>query len=201
MTTKEIAEAVGRPEKTVRTWASKASAKSAVAQAKLAEAQSSGGKPADWDIEEACAIIEIGLGKNAASLFRENAKRSTNIPDIVGYDIDAAFKLAIISLTSMTQRLDERMSKIESRVEQRQALLPAPEVKPRDNVSRIVRKYAHDNGIEYGQAWGELYREYGYRTNSNPSVAAHNRGMAIIDYIDAEGMIDTLEAVAMDWAK
>ena len=199
MTTKEIAEAIGKNEGTVRGWVRRLASKNdAVASKNNA---SSSMKPADYDLDETCAIIEQGMGRNAASLFRENAKRSTNIPAVVEYDIDAAFKLAIISLTSMTQRLDERVAKIESRVEQRQALLPAPEVKPRDNVSRIVRKYAHDNGIEYGPAWGELYREYGYRTNSNPSIAARNRGMAIIDYIEAEGMIGTLEAIAIDWAK
>lgn len=200
MTTKEIAEAVGKPERTVQNWTKKLSAKMEQVSAKMEQARKTS-KPADYDLEETCAIIERGMGKNAASLFRENAKRSTNIPAIVGYDIDSAFKLAIISLTSMTQRLDDRVSKIEARVEQRQALLPAPEVKPRDNVSRIVRKYAHDNGIEYGPAWGELYREYGYRTNSNPSISARNRGMAIIDYIEAEGMVGTLEAIAIDWAK
>lgn len=199
MTTKEIAEAIGKNEGTVRGWVRRLASKNdAVASKNNA---SSSMKPADYDLDETCAIIEQGMGRNAASLFRENAKRSTNIPAVVEYDIDAAFKLAIISLTSMTQRLDERVAKIESRVEQRQALLPAPEVKPRDNVSRIVRKYANDNGIEYGPAWGELYREYGYRTNSNPSIAARNRGMAIIDYIEAEGMIGTLEAIAIDWAK
>jgi hypothetical protein len=73
MTTKEIAEAVGRPEKTVRTWAFKVAAKSAEAAAKLAEATPS--KPANWNLDETVAIIEYGMGKNAASLFRENAKR------------------------------------------------------------------------------------------------------------------------------
>lgn len=36
MTTKQIAEAVGKPEKTVRTWAAKVAAKSAEATAKMA---------------------------------------------------------------------------------------------------------------------------------------------------------------------
>jgi hypothetical protein len=74
-------------------------------------------------------------------------------------------------------------------------------VKPRDNVSRIVRKYAHDNGLEHGTAWGELYREFGYRTNSNPRTAASNRKMAVIDYIETEGMMGLLESIAIDWGK
>ena len=41
---------------------------------KLASVSRSG-KPADYDLDETCAIIEKGLGKNAASLFRESARR------------------------------------------------------------------------------------------------------------------------------
>jgi hypothetical protein len=57
MTTKQIAEAVGKPERTVKGWATKAGAKLASA---------GHGKAADWDLDEACLIIEFGLGKNAA---------------------------------------------------------------------------------------------------------------------------------------
>ncbi|KYC44701.1 MAG: hypothetical protein AMQ22_02279 [Candidatus Methanofastidiosum methylothiophilum] len=36
-------------------------------------------KPADYTLDETCLIIEKGLGKNAASLFRENAIRAKSI--------------------------------------------------------------------------------------------------------------------------
>ena len=200
MTTKEIAEAVGKAEKTVRTWAARASAKSAEASAKLAEAQKSGGRPADWTLDEAVAIIEQGMGKNAAGLYRENAKRSVvpaQVSSLTARDMEVIGGIVAAVMANLT----ERMGSIEARIEQRQALLPAPQIKPRDNITRIVREYAHLKGIEYGHAWGELYREYGYRTNSNPRRAAENRKMPIIDYIDAEGMMGTLEAVAIDWAQ
>ena len=48
MTVQEIAKAVARPEKTVRTWTKKASAKMATITAKMAA--SSPMKPADYDI-------------------------------------------------------------------------------------------------------------------------------------------------------
>jgi hypothetical protein len=116
-------------------------------------------------------------------------------------NLDAAFKAAIIGISAMVNSLDSRMTNIEARIGQRQALLPAPQVKPRDNVSRIVRKYAHDNGLEHGSAWVELYREFGYRTNSNPRTAASNRKMAVIDYIETEGMMGLLESIAIEWGK
>jgi hypothetical protein len=199
MTTKEIAEAVGKPEKTVRTWAAKAAAKSAEAGAKLAEAQRSGGKAAEWSLEESCAIIEIGLGKNAASLFRENARNKTEPAagsSLTARDMEVIGGIVAAIMAGMNTRVE----KIEAKIEQRQALLPAPQIKPRDNVNKLVREYAHKQGIEHSAAFGDLYREFGYRTNTDPRRAAKNRGMAIIDYIETEGMIETLEAVAIEWA-
>lgn len=73
MTIKEIAAATARPEKTARKWISKASLKKTSIILKTEEAFL-GKKPADYDLEETLAIIEIGLGKNAAALFRQNAQ-------------------------------------------------------------------------------------------------------------------------------
>jgi hypothetical protein len=97
--------------------------------------------------------------------------------------------------------MNSRVEKIEAKIEQRQSLLPAPPIKPRDNVNKLVREYAHKQGIDHSAAFGELYRDFGYRTNTDPRRSAKNRGMAIIDYIEAEGMIDTLEAVAIEWSQ
>ena len=191
MTTKEIAVAVGKAEKTVRTWASKATAKSA---------EATPAHPADWTLDESCAIIEVGLGKNAASLFRENAKNKA-VPavgsSLTARDMEVIGGIVAAIMASMNSRVE----KIEAKIEQRQALLPAPQIKPRDNVNKIVREFAHKQGIEHSVAFGDLYREFGYRTNTDPRRSAKNRGMAIIDYIETEGMIDTLEAVALEWSQ
>ena len=199
MTTREIAEAVGKDERTVQRWAKKTGDKMSSISDKLSSIGKTG-KPADYDLDETCAIIETGMGKNAASLFRENAKHS--IAPAQGSSLTARDMEVIGGIVaSVMANLSARIGHIEQRIDQRQALLPAPEVKPRDNISRIVRQYAHDNNVEFRQAWGELYREYGYRTNSNPTISARNRGMGIIDYIEAEGMIGTLESIAIDWGK
>lgn len=71
MTTKQIAEYLGKPEKTVRTWAASAAAKSAIATAKLAVGSPT--KPADWDLEETCQIIAEGMGEDVADVYRTNA--------------------------------------------------------------------------------------------------------------------------------
>lgn len=198
MTTKEIAEAVGKDERTVQRWAKATGAKVPSIGDKVSA--SSPANPANYDLEETVAIIEHGMGKNAASLFRENAKRAL-IP-AQGSSLTARDMEVIGGIVaSVMANLSARMGDIEAKIEQRQALLPPPQVKPRDNISRIVREYAHANDMEYAVAWGALYREYGYRTNSNPRIAAGNRKMPIIDYIEAEGMIGTLEAVAIDWGK
>lgn len=153
MTTKEIAVAVGKAEKTVRTWASKATAKSAEATAKSAEATPA--HPADWTLDESCAIIEVGLGKNAASLFRENAKNKA-VPavgsSLTARDMEVIGGIVAAIMASMNSRVE----KIEAKIEQRQALLPAPQIKPRDNVNKIVREFAHKQGIEHSVAFGDF---------------------------------------------
>ena len=203
MTTKEIAEAVGKAEKTVRTWAKKAAAKTAEAAAKLAEAQRSGGKPVDWTLDETIAIIETGMGKNAADIFRMNAEGSKVSSPAVDSCLNAKDIALISQIVSATvaetiKRLDGRMEKIETRIDQRAALLPAPQIKPRDNINKIVREWVASTGVDHRDAWNGLYRDFGYRTNTNPSICAKNRGMTILDYIEAEGQIDVLESVAVE---
>lgn len=203
MTTREIAKAVGRPEKTVRTWAFKAAAKSAEAAAKSAEATPS--RPADWNLEETITIIEVGMGKNAAAIYRQNAEQNnqTSFAPSAGStltekDLSLISTLTAGIVTQIFEKINGRVEKIEGVVDQRRALLPAPAVKPRDHINMIVREYARNHEIPHGKAWSELYRQFGYRTNTNPSQCAKNREMAILDYIEAEGMIDLLEAVALD---
>lgn len=112
--------------------------------------------------------------------------------------LDVAFKAAMVTLVSMAQSMDARLTKIETRIDQRQALLPPPQVKPRDHINMIVRKYVSETESTYPQAWNELYRQFSYRTNTNPATCAKNREMSILDYIETEGMIELLESVALE---
>ena len=65
MTVKEIAEAVGKNERTVQRWVIKVSDKMSL---------SSPMNPADYTFDETCAIIEQGMGKKAAGVYRAAAK-------------------------------------------------------------------------------------------------------------------------------
>ena len=71
MTTKQIALNVGREERAVRNWVKSLAAKNAVVAEKLAA--SSPAYPADYNLPETCSIIEEGLGKAAADVYRTNA--------------------------------------------------------------------------------------------------------------------------------
>jgi type IV secretory pathway VirJ component len=71
MTTKQIAEAVGQTERSVQMWAKKAAEKISSINEKIS--LSSSRYPADYDINEVCQIIEEGMGKAAADVYRTNA--------------------------------------------------------------------------------------------------------------------------------
>jgi hypothetical protein len=193
MTTKEIAEAVGKAEKTVQTWARVTGVRTAAVAAKTAAAGH--GKSADYDLDETIAIIEQGMGKNAASLYRASASRAAPPPK---QSLDDAFKASIIALTNLVGGMNSRLLAIETRIEGRAALLPAPSIAPRDRVSMIVRSYCKRSGLDYSSAFGQLYREYKYRTHSDAVQNASNRGVKILDFIEGSGGMATLEAIAAE---
>ena len=186
MTTKEIAEAVGKDERTVRRWVTKVADKMTVVADKMTA--SSPMKPADYTLDETCEIISAGMGANAAGIFRANAERS-NVP-AAGTDLDQAFKAAVAGIYQMIQQHDQRISAVEGAQKQRAALLPAPEKTPRAELSQLVRSYANTRGMEYRSAWTTLYQEMLYRLRINIPTRAKNEGIKSIDYLDREGMID-----------
>lgn len=96
MTTKQIAEAVGKPERTVRDWVKALAAKSAVITAKLAA--SSPMKPANYTLAETCDIIEEGLGK-AADVYRTNAVNAEMAKRPEKAEVSAAKISALIRAT------------------------------------------------------------------------------------------------------
>lgn len=198
MTAKEISEAVVKDERTVQRWAKKTGDKLSSIAEKLSSVSKSG-TPADYDLSETVAIIETGLGKNAAELYRQNAQQKNSVESVAGSSLTARDLEVIAGIVSgIMKNLDSRLSNIETRVEKRAALLPAPELAPRDRVNMIVRKHVENTGISYLAAWGELYRQFAYRTHSNPKASAKNRNMTVLEYIEAEEQIDILESVAMD---
>lgn len=76
MTAREIAKAVGKDASTVARWIQAVSCKVQEVSCKVQEAKSTS-KPADYTLEETCQIIEEGLGKAAADIYRTNAANAS----------------------------------------------------------------------------------------------------------------------------
>lgn len=71
MTTKEIAEAVGKDYSTISRWIEKVSCKVQEVYCKVQEAKRTS-KPADYEPREVAAIISQGMGDDVAGIYREN---------------------------------------------------------------------------------------------------------------------------------
>ncbi|MFH2115664.1 MAG: hypothetical protein ABIJ86_14290 [Spirochaetota bacterium] len=160
MTTRQIADAVGKDERTVQRWAkrigdkmSSIGDKLASIGDKLASIQKSG-KPADYDLDETCSIIEMGLGRNAASLFRENARHTlpatpaTAIGDIVRETVTALLPAIVAAVRGLVP-------------EHTLALPPAPDLSYRDQLRRVINQGAA-RVCGHREAWNELYTQFYY---------------------------------------
>lgn len=192
MTTKEIAFAVGKPEKTVRTWANKASAKTAVAAAKLAEGTPS--KPADWDLEETISIIEIGMGKNAADLFRMNAGQNVTTPRQNVVQADLAALIAPIVAETIKQLLPLIQGASKPAPMQ---ITEAPELSLRDQFRMIVDGAARESG-DYAGTYNRVYNEIRYRLHINVTERAKKAGVSKIEILEAEGHLLNAILIARD---
>lgn len=193
MTTREIAEAAGLSIDTIQRIGRE-----------LYPAKFGQGKRTDFNKQESIEIMKrarklnfVELPQNA-EVLPQNAEVDSSL---TSKDIELIARVVSMTVAETIKQLDVRMTKIEGRIEQRQALLPAPPIEPREHINMIVRDYSAKNSIEFRDVWKELYKQFSYRTNSNPSISAKNRGMTIIDYIESEGMIETLESIAMDCLK
>lgn len=196
MTVKQIAEVTGKDERTVQRWVKKTSDKMSSINDKMSS--SSPMKPADYDFEETCLIIESGMGKNAAGVFRANADRQ--LPTVSDSDLDRLFKTAMVTLTTMVESLNSRITRIETQQEEKKALLPAPGKSPRAELSQVVRQLAHakydDN---FNTAWHFLYKELLYRCHINVVTRAKNEGLRPIDIIENENLLDTAVSIIVEY--
>jgi len=194
MTTKEISTLIGKDERSVRRWVAILADKMTVVKDKMTV--SSPMKPADWDVEETLAIIKQGLGQDVANAYRTLITQQT-VQETSSTLTKRDMELIAGIVTMVMQNMETRVSTIEKRVESRQALLPPPDVSPRDNINRIVREYANREEEEFSTVWKMLYREYGYRMKCNPVTKANNRNMKVIDLIESEGNLGMLESIAI----
>jgi len=201
MNTKEIALAVNKTERSVQRWVKKLGDKVSSINDKMSA--SSPMNPADFTLEETIAIIEVGMGKNAASIYAENARKTTgkliSLPEssLSQKDIEVISTIVSVTVAETIKQLDGRMTNIEQKIEERKALLPAPEIAPRDRINMIIRDYAERNRMPFAAAYSELYKIFNYTYGCNVNASAKHRGVAIIEYIESEGLIENLESVAV----
>jgi hypothetical protein len=197
MNTKEIASAVNKTERSVQRWVKKAGDKMSSISDKMSSSTST--KPSDFDLDETLLIIETGLGKNAAAVYASNAKDLQKPSDslLSQKEIEMITKIVSVTVAETIKQLDGRMTNIEQKIEERKALLPAPEIAPRDRINMIIRDYAERNRMPFAAAYSELYKIFNYTYGCNVNASAKHRGVAIIEYIESEGLIENLESVAV----
>lgn len=209
MTLNQIAGLTGKTERSIRLWINKPSEKTSdisektsetsgkmsEIRSKISEARKTS-KAAQFTLEETIEIIKAGGNETLANLLLENAHRQQVIEaesTLTPRDLNLISTL----IKGIFGELDSRVNKIENRIEERQALLPPPDIKPRDAINKLVRDYATRFDYQYNTVWNKLYTEFNYHYNVNVKTCASNRSMPIIDYIETEGMIDQLHAVAI----
>jgi len=197
MTTKEIAEAVGKDERSVQRWANKVGDKMSSVSDKMSS--SSPAYPADYDLDETVAIIEAGMGANAAAIYRANAQTIAPAAVNGNDDLDAAFKAAVVQLTNMVTSIDTRVTTLEGEQAHRKALAPPPGKSPRAELNEAVRKLAsHSYENDYRLAWRAILKEIYYRLHINVSVRARNEGVKPIDFLEREGLLETATSIAVE---
>jgi len=138
MTIKEIAEVAGVSYPTVHKAVSK------IYQGKMKD-----GKKTDLSYEEAVKVMKALRKKNFVSPIQNEQVSSQNENlELSDYELNRAFRLAMVnmnnlaqSLANKTDELDKRMSNIEVQTEKRKALLPPPQIKPRDHINMIAKTF------------------------------------------------------------
>ena len=198
MTVKELASFTGKDERTVQRWIKKAGDKMSAIGDKLSVAGH--GKVVDYTIDEVEQILlNSSMSKDAVSILMQNARQSKKqTSTLTDRDVELISSIVSLTVAKTIEQLDNRMKKIENRIEERQALLPARKKDSRAHITELVRNYAFNQNMNYNNVYSLLYREYGYRTHSNPTVSAYNRHVTTIEYIEQSGNIEILESIAIE---
>lgn len=158
MTVKEIAEAVGKTDRAVRGWAKKVSEKNSKVSEKISKARATS-QPADYTFDETCAIIEQGMGKNAAGVYRAAAQP---VQQVTGSEA------RIDRLESMVEKLVVAVTQIPAQMAQMQSNAPQLEYKQdyytiKGYAIKIgMPSLAFSDAVKFGKDAAALSREQGY---------------------------------------
>ena len=198
MTIKELAKFTGKTERTVQMWVKKTGEKISSVGEKISSAGH--GKVVDYSVDEVEQILlNSSMSKDAVSILMQNARQNKKqTSTLTDRDVELISSIVSLTVAKTIEQLDNRMKNIENRIEERQALLPARKKDSRAHITELVRNYAFNHNMNYNNVYSLLYREYGYRTHSNPTVSAYNRHVTTIEYIEQSGNIEILESIAIE---
>jgi anti-repressor protein len=104
----------------------------------------------------------------------------------------------IIQLRINQLEQEKRLSAIEIKLDDKETLLLAPKKTKRAKLNQIVRDHAYKHNLDYRSCWNTLYSEVYYRLNINVTVRAKNEGIAIIDWIIENDMLDSVLSIAVE---
>ena len=198
MTIKELAKFTGKTERTVQMWVKKTGEKNSSVGEKFSSAGH--GKVVDYSVDEVEQILlNSSMSKDAVSILMQNARQNKKqTSTLTDRDVELISSIVSLTVAKTIEQLDNRMKNIENRIEERQALLPARKKDSRAHITELVRNYAFNHNMSYNNVYSLLYREYVYRTHSNPTVSAYNRHVTTIEYIEQSGNIEILESIAIE---
>lgn len=183
MTIKELAETAGCNEKTVRRIGKE-----------LFPNSFARGRKTSFNKEQCFDIMSKLPKRNIVQMSeQERTNVRTNLND---QDIKLISSIVSMTVAETMKALDSRVSSIESKVQKRQALLPATK-STRNSLRQLVNSYSRKHDIRHGDAWRELYQECYYTLNINFSKRASNVNMKPIDYIEANGYLEQVESVML----
>lgn len=196
MTVKEIAFFVDKNKSTVGRWVAKCNSRGIVEKLRKATRDN----PADFNIDELEEILNASsLSRDAVMILMANARESNQIVPVISnthaqVDYEIIGRMIGMAVTAaMKPIIDQMQSFTDSPVAR---IAHEPEMDVRSMINRTVNNHVRRTGTDHKTAYNELYREFNYYHRMNVGLAARNRDVKVIDYIESIDMLPELLAVA-----
>lgn len=189
MTTKELADFFGKGRTTI------------FRAMKLCEIHSDKGVKKEFTKEEVEKIANVVFNKVPQAVKEAIEYTFGTSPNETSQPVPNGEVDRLARLEHIVEKLAETVAGMPSIMMQmagkNQKQLPAvQELSQRDQLRQAVNSYASKVG-GYREAWGNLYQQFYYRYHRNVKECAKNRGMDTLDYIEEEGLLHDLLALAI----
>ena len=112
----------------------------------------------------------------------------------------------MVEVERKQQAMESRLAAIErDRIEAEEALAMLPlceeaaaAIPTRGKVNLIVRTKAQKDSLAYNHVWAQLYQQLYYRYHYDVKARCRNSGLAPLDQIEKDDMMDKLHAIASE---